>query len=195
MVARIIAGDVKSALGQRSLYRAQVQVINDRYTTTTGDQTKSMADTRYWLFKSESAEYSIDDLKRDGRTHWDGVRNYQARNYVRDDMKVGDRVLYYHSNSDPTGVAGLARICRAAYPDHTALDPTNLHFDARSTKADPIWMMVDIEFNAKFREVVTLDRLRAAKDLDGLLVLKRGQRLSIMPVEPRHFSTIEKLGS
>ncbi|MBX3394028.1 MAG: EVE domain-containing protein [Phycisphaerae bacterium] len=153
-----------------------------------------MANTQYWLFKSESSDYSIDNLQSDGRTHWDGVRNHQVRNYMRDNMRVGDRVLFYHSNSNPIGVAGLARICRTAYPDHTALDPTNPHFDARSTKADPIWLMVDIEFEAKFREIVTLDRLRATKDLDGLLVLKRGQRLSIMPVEQRHFARIEKLG-
>src|SRR6185437_1538302 len=107
----------------------------------------------YWLVKSEPSCYSIDDLARDGKTMWDGVRNYQARNFMRDGMKKGDRVLFYHSNADPMGVVGVAEVCREAYPDFTAQDPSNDHFDPSSTADNPIWMMVDIAFVAKFPHV------------------------------------------
>src|SRR5690606_17593040 len=105
---------------------------------------------RYWLMKSEPGSYSIDDLQRDTRTSWEGVRNYQARNFMRDDMRPGDGVLFYHSGANPPGVAGLAKIARAAYPDPTALDPDSHYYDPKATKEDPRWVMVDIEFVEKF---------------------------------------------
>jgi len=154
-----------------------------------------MAKTQYWLMKSEADCYSIDDLKRDRKTCWDGVRNYQARNFMRDDMRVGDLVLYYHSNADPPGVAGIARVCEAAYPDHTALDKKEQHYDPKATKDNPIWMMVDIEHVETFPQLIPLAELREHKGLDGMLLLKRGQRLSVMPVEPKHFKVVHKLGT
>ena len=153
-----------------------------------------MAKTRYWLMKSEADCYSIDDLKRDGRTFWDGVRNYQARNFMRDDMRVDDQVLFYHSNADPPGVAGIARVCKAAYPDHTALDKREQHYDPKATEDNPIWMMVDVEFVERFPSVVPLSELRQLDTLQGMLLLRRGQRLSVMPVEPQHFKIVRKLG-
>jgi predicted RNA-binding protein with PUA-like domain len=147
-----------------------------------------------WLLKSEPDAYSIADLARDRRTAWSGVRNYQARNFLRDGLKVGDRVLFYHSNAAPPGVAGVARVCRAAYPDHTAWQAGGPTFDPRSTPAAPVWMMVDVAFVEQFPRVVSLDELRARPELRDLLVLRRGQRLSVQPVEPRHFDLICRMG-
>ena len=149
---------------------------------------------RYWLMKSEADCYSIDHLAKDKKTFWDGVRNYQARNYMRDDMKVGDLVLFHHSNADPPGVAGIAKVVKLAYPDHTALDPKEKHFDPKSTKENPIWMMVDLAFVEKFPHFCGLDELKKRKDLDGLVLLQRGSRLSIQPVEKKHFDIICRLG-
>jgi len=148
----------------------------------------------YWLMKSEPGCYSIDDLKRDKKTHWDGVRNYQARNFMRDDMEVGDPVLFYHSGAEPPGVAGLARVCKKAYPDSTALNPKDSHFDPKATPDNPIWMRVDLEFVEKFPHLVPLQALRAHPKLRSMLVLKRAQRLSVQPVEKDHFEIIRKMG-
>ena len=152
-----------------------------------------MAKAKHWLLKTEPTSYSIDDLKRDRRTSWDGVRNYQARNFMRDEMRVGDRVLIYHSSADPPGVAGIARVCREAYADDTALDPDDSHYDAKATPHNPIWMMVDVEFVEKFPAVVSLSTLKATPKLEGMLVTKRGQRLSVQPVDARHFDLVCKL--
>jgi predicted RNA-binding protein with PUA-like domain len=150
---------------------------------------------RYWLFKSEPDVFGIDALQRDGSAFWDGVRNYQARNFIRDDMQPGDLVLFYHSNADPTGIAGIAEITKAGYPDHTAFDPKDHHYDAKSKPDSPTWYMVDIKFVEKFEHLVTLDELKAAADkFEGLLVIKRGQRLSVQPVEKAHFEAIRKVG-
>jgi len=144
----------------------------------------------YWLMKSEEHEYSIDQLKEDGHTHWDGVRNYQARNFMRDDMKIGDRVLYYHSNSKPTGVVGLATVCREGYPDFTAWDPKDKHFDPKTQKDAPTWIMVDIAFDQKFDACVELAALKANAKLEEMKVVQRGQRLSVQPVEKKHFNEV-----
>ena len=152
-----------------------------------------MAKPRHWLLKTEPTSYSIDDLERDGRTSWDGVRNYQARNFMRDEMRVGDLVLLYHSSADPPGVAGIARVCRTARPDDTALDPDDSHYDAKATPDNPIWTMVDVEFVEKFPTVLSLSALKATPKLDSMLVLKRGQRLSVQPVEPAHFNLVCEL--
>jgi predicted RNA-binding protein with PUA-like domain len=144
---------------------------------------------QYWLMKSEPDVFSIDDLERKGREAWDGVRNFQARNFMRDQMAVGDLVLFYHSNATPPGVAGLARVASAAYPDPSAFDPDSKYYDPDSDPDAPRWWLVDVEFVEKFAEQVSLDALKAAakKELAGMLVARRGQRLSVQPVEKDHF--------
>lgn len=155
---------------------------------------KSNDKPRCWLVKAEPDCYSIDDLKRDRKTFWDGVRNYQARNFMRDDMRVGDGVLFYHSGAEPPGVVGVARVCKAGYPDHTALDPKQQHYDPKASKDNPIWMMVDVEFVEKFPRVVSLKEMKERADLEGMSVLQRGQRLSVMPIEPRQFEIVCAMG-
>ncbi len=147
----------------------------------------------HWLVKTEPTAYSIDDLARDKRAMWDGIRNYQARNFIRDQMSVEDPVLVYHSNADPTGIVGLARVCAPAHADATALDKKDVHFDPKATRENPIWMAVDLQFVEKFSQPVTLAQLRATAALAGMLVLKRAQRLSVMPVEPVHFQLVVKM--
>ena len=149
--------------------------------------------TRHWLVKSEPGSYSIEDLRRDGSTFWDGVRNYQARNFMRDDMRPGDPVLFYHSNSEPTGVAGVARVSRAAYPDHTARDPESPYFDPKAGDEDPRWYMVDVEFVEAFPRVVPLDVLRGTPGLEKMPLVNKS-RLSVQPVTPEEFRTIVALG-
>ncbi len=141
----------------------------------------------FWLMKSEPDEYSIDDLERDGRGEWDGVRNYQARNFMRDQMHVGDLVLFYHSNTSPPGVVGVARVCRESYPDPTQFEPGHKHEDPKSKPESPRWVMVDVEFVEKFPRTLTLEELKAAGELEGMPVRQRGQRLSVQPVEKEHF--------
>lgn len=148
---------------------------------------------RHWLMKSEPGVYSIDHLARDGSTTWEGVRNYQARNYMRDDMQPGDPVLFYHSNADPTGVAGLARVSRTGLPDPSALDPASDYFDPKASEEDPRWLMVEIAFSERFPAVVTLDDLRAAPGLEKMLVINKS-RLSVQPVTPAEFDIVVKLG-
>lgn len=151
----------------------------------------------YWLMKSEPDVFSIDDLKAAPKktTCWDGVRNYQARNMMRDDMRKGDRVFYYHSNCDVPGIVGIARIVREGYPDHTAFDPDDKHYDPKSDPENPRWMMVDIAYVRKFKETIALSTLReyAENELDGFALLRRGNRLSVMPVEEEHWAFIESL--
>ncbi|MBN2427813.1 MAG: EVE domain-containing protein [Deltaproteobacteria bacterium] len=148
----------------------------------------------YWLMKTEPSAYSLDDLEREGVTHWEGVRNYQARNFMRDDMKVGDAVLVYHSNINPAGIVGLGRIVREAYPDHFAWNRESKYFDERSTPAKPLWFMVDVAFVARFSKMVTLQQIKEDPALVGIMVAKRGSRLSIQPMEEAHFRYISKLG-
>lgn len=147
----------------------------------------------YWLIKSEPEVYSIGHLERDGSTGWEGVRNYQARNYMRDEMKIGDGVLFYHSNTDPIGVAGVARVARTAYPDPSALDPRSHYYDPKATEADPRWVMVDVEFVERFPEVVPLSALRDLPALADMPLLNRS-RLSVQPVTESQFELIVKLG-
>lgn len=141
----------------------------------------------YWLIKSEAEMYSIDDLKRDVRTAWTGIRNYQARNYMRDGMQVGDRCLFYHSNSEPSGVYGIAEVASAPHPDTTAQDKRDEHYDPKATAENPIWMCVDMRFVTKFKEPIALSALRADPALRGMLLLAPGSRLSVMPVSKEHF--------
>ena len=145
---------------------------------------------RYWLMKTEPGEYSIDDLQRDTCEFWDGVRNYQARNFMRDDMKKGDTVLFYHSNTTPPGIVGLVKVVEEAYPDETAFDPKDAHYDPKSKRENPRWYGVEVGFVKKFKEVISLDMLKNEKKLADMLVVQRGQRLSVQPVEKKHFEYI-----
>ena len=146
--------------------------------------------------KSEPSVFSIDDLQRVGREPWDGVRNYQARNFMRDEMKGGDQVLFYHSNSQPPGVAGLARVSKESFPDFTAWDEQSPYYDPRSSPQNPRWMMVEVEFVVKFKHFVSLQELREYGELElkGLRLLQRGNRLSVMPVAKGEFDFISCLG-
>lgn len=144
--------------------------------------------------KSEEDEYSIDDLKRDGVVPWFGVRNYLARNYMRDHMNIGDLVLFYHSNAKPSGVAGVGKVGSLSYPDETQFDTKSKYFYKRATKERPVWMLVDIMFIKKFSKYVTLPELRKHKELLDMIVLQKGSRLSITPLTKAEFSYIEGLG-
>ncbi len=149
----------------------------------------------YWLIKTEAAMYSIDDLARDKRVPWTGIRNYQARNFIRDGMKVGDLCLFYHSVAEP-GIYGIAKVASKPHADLTAQDKKDEHYDPKSTKENPIWMCVDVQFVKKFKRPVSLVELKAERELGGMLVLAKGSRLSVMPVSERHFKYIvEKLVS
>ena len=148
----------------------------------------------FWLMKSEPHVYPWEQLVSDGETHWDGVRNYQARNIMRDDMKVGDFVLFYHSNCKPPHVAGVARVCREAYPDFTALDTDSNYFDPKSSPDNPRWMMVDIEAVEQLPDTVPLGDMRENPELNGMPLLQRGQRLSVQPVSEQHFEIVCGMG-
>jgi predicted RNA-binding protein with PUA-like domain len=147
---------------------------------------------KYWLMKSEPESYSIDDLERDGREPWDGIRNYQARNFMRE-MAAGDLVIFYHSSAKPPGAAGIGRICSEAYPDPTQFDPKNKHYDPKSSKDDPRWSLVDIEFVEKFAEEIPLQTLKEEQALEGMRVTQKGSRLSVQPVEKKHFKRVLKM--
>lgn len=151
---------------------------------------------RYWLMKSEPGCFSIDDLAAapDQTTCWDGVRNFQARNFMRDDMRCGDLVLFYHSVTN-LGVVGIATVTRESYPDHTAQDPQNQHYDHRSTPDKPLWFMVDVRFVKKFLHPLPLSMLRGVPGLGGMELLRKGSRLSVMPVTEDEFTIIQNLGN
>ena len=151
--------------------------------------------TQYWLLKTEPETFSIDDLRKSpGQTTcWDGVRNYQARNLLRDQMKLGDRVLVYHSSTDPTAVVGMAKIVKEGYPDHTAWDKKSDHYDPDSTKDNPRWYMVDIQLERVFERPVTLAELRRVPALKQMELLRKGSRLSVQPVRKEEFEVILKL--
>ena len=146
-----------------------------------------------WLMKSEPGTYSIDDLERDGREMWDGIRNYQARNMMRDAMRIGDDVFFYHSNCQEPAIVGIAKVASEPYPDPTQFDPDSRYFDPKSNADDPRWCLVDIEFVRKLTRALTLTELKAQSGLDGLILTPRGNRLSIMPVEKQHWDRILSL--
>lgn len=149
---------------------------------------------KYWLIKSEPDVFSIDDLKRVGREPWNGVRNYQARNYMRDEMKAGDLALFYHSNAKPPGVTGIAKVAGEPYADETQFDPESEYFDPTAKREEPRWMLVDFEYVRHLPAMVTLDALKAEKTLEGMVVTQRGSRLSITPVSKRHFDKVCRMG-
>ncbi len=148
---------------------------------------------RYWLMKSEPDMFSIDDLKTKKRSGWDGVRNYQARNYMRDDMKKGDMVLFYHSSCETPGVAGLARVHKESHPDPTQWNEKSDYYDSKSTAEIPRWFMVEVEFVEKFEHVITLSEIKATKELNKMPLVQKGSRLSINPVSEKEFEIITKM--
>ena len=150
---------------------------------------------RYWLMKSEPSVYSIDDLQRDGSTSWEGVRNYQARNFMRDDMRVGDGVLFYHSNAKPMGIYGVAEVAREAYPDDTAFDPASRYHDPKSDPAKPTWLMVDVGYVRTFKAPVTLTALKEIPGLEDMMVIRKGSRLSVQPVTPQEWDIVMRIAS
>lgn len=154
-----------------------------------------MSGKRHWLVKSEPDVFSFDDLLKAPKktTHWDGVRNYQARNTMRDDMKKGDGVFFYHSSSDPTGIVGICEVVKEAYPDHTAFDPKDPHFDPKSKKDAPTWYMVDLKAVKKLPRLVTLAELKGVKGLEKMVLLQRGSRLSVQPVTAREWEIIMEI--
>ena len=143
----------------------------------------------FWLMKSEPEVFSIDDLKKKKRWYWDGVRGYQARNYMRDDMCAGDMIIFYHSNANPIGPAGIARVVRTSYPDHTQFDPTSPYFDPKATQETPRWYMVDVGFVKKFPHIISRDVLKRNSSLNGLMLWSHS-RLSITPLSETEFETI-----
>src|SRR5262249_32278338 len=149
---------------------------------------------RCWLMKCEPGAYTIDDLARDGRTGWEGVRNYQARNFIRDDMREGDGVLFYASNAKPSGVTGLATIARAGYPDPYALKKGHKYHDPASRPDAPPWFTVDIAFVERFPEIVSLETLKSTKGLEKMMVTQKGSRLSIQPVTPAEYNIVLRIG-
>lgn len=156
---------------------------------------KTKGKPRYWLMKSEPEVFSIDHLKKDGITAWEGVRNYQARNFMMNEMKLGELVLFYHSNAEApfeTGIAGLAEVCELARPDLLQFDKQSNYFDPKATKEKPIWFCVKIKFKAAFKKTFTLNDLKATPDLSEMLVIRQGQRLSIQPVFEKDFRYIIK---
>jgi predicted RNA-binding protein with PUA-like domain len=150
---------------------------------------------KYWLMKSEPEAFSIDDLKAkpESTEHWDGIRNYQARNFMRDDMRVGDKILFYHSNCEEPGVVGIAEVASEAYPDHTAFNPASKYYDPKSKEDKPTWMMVDVKFIDKFPKTVSLREIKTVSGLSDMRLVQKGNRLSIMPVEKSEFDIIVKM--
>ena len=147
----------------------------------------------YWLMKSEPGAYSIDDLERDKREHWDGIRNYQARNMMRDDMHIGDDVFFYHSNCKEPGIVGIAKVASEPYPDPTQFDPESKYHDPKSSEVNPRWILVDVEFVRKLERTITLSELKTRPELEEMILLRKGNRLSIMPVSKEHWNRILNL--
>lgn len=149
---------------------------------------------RYWLFKSEPDAYGFEQFARDKRTFWHGVRNYEARNLLRDTIQVGDGVLFYHSNSKPMAVVGVAKVVKAGYPDHTAFEPKHDYYDPDSDPSAPTWFMVDIECVGAMRTPVTRDAMKAAPELADMMLLRPGSRLSVQPVTKDEWRSILAIG-
>ena len=148
---------------------------------------------QYWLMKSEPSVFSIDDLRANKTEPWDGVRNYQARNFMRDQMQLEDEILFYHSNCHPPGIAGLAVVAKTAFPDFTAWDPKSKYYDPKSTPQAPRWVMVEVRFKQKFHHLISLNELKGYRKLQDFRLLQKGNRLSIMPVNKEQFSFIVSL--
>ena len=150
---------------------------------------------KYWLFKSEPNTWSWEDQKAKGKKgeEWDGVRNYQARNMMRDEMAIGDEVFFYHSSCKEPAIVGISRVCSEPYPDPTQFDKKSKYYDAKSSQEEPRWILVDVEFVRKFKRPITLTEIKAQPKLDGMILTRRGNRLSIMPIEQKHWDHILRL--
>ncbi|MDX1517934.1 MAG: EVE domain-containing protein [Woeseiaceae bacterium] len=144
----------------------------------------------YWLMKSEPDTYSIDDLKRDRKEMWDGIRNYQARNMMRDDMQVGDKIFFYHSSCKEPAIVGIAKVASKPYPDPTQFDPDSKYYDPKSSEDDPRWCLVDVRFDRKMKRPITLSELKSHPGLDDMILTRRGNRLSIMPVTDEEWDIV-----
>ena len=144
----------------------------------------------HWLMKSEPDAFSIDDLERKGQEAWDGVRNYQARNFMRDGMRIGDKVFFYHSNCAEPGIVGIAEVATDAYPDPSQFDPKSDYFDSGSTRDNPRWMLVEVKFVKKFKRTITLDELKQQDALAEMALVRKGNRLSVMPVSEEHWNVV-----
>jgi predicted RNA-binding protein with PUA-like domain len=158
------------------------------------EEEEGMARKRYWLMKCEPGAYSIDDLERDGVASWEGVRNFQARNLLRDELEVGDGVLFYASNAEPSGVSGVAEVVREGYPDPFAFKRGHKYYDPKSDPAAPTWYSVDIRFVEKFPQVVPLATLKATPGLESMMVVQKGSRLSVQPVTAPELEIVKRLG-
>lgn len=152
-----------------------------------------MSETSHWLVKTEPSTYSVQDLEADGTTEWDGVRNYAARNYMRDEMRPGDPVLVYHSSTDVLGVYGIARVASEAHPDSSQFDPESPYHDPDARRDDPRWWCVDLEHVRTFEQPVTRNAMKERSELEQMKVLQRGMRHSVMPVTPEEFRTVVKM--
>ena len=148
---------------------------------------------KYWLMKNEPEDYGIDDLKKDKTEHWDGIRNYQVRNMIRDDMSIGDMAFFYHANCDIPGIYGLMTINSKAYPDHTAFDKKAKYYDLKSDKNKPTWLMVDVKYKRKLNKIITLKELKSKKALSEMRVVQKGNRLSITEVAKKDWEYILSL--
>ena len=149
---------------------------------------------KYWLMKSEPEVFSIDDLKKHKESFWDGVRNYQARNYMMKDMQVGDLVLFYHSNAEPSGIAGIAKVSKKASPDPTQFDKKSEYFDEKSSKENPRWYAVHVSFVEKFKHFISLEEIRGEKAVKDMVLLQKGSRLSVQPVTEKQFEILCHIG-
>lgn len=147
----------------------------------------------YWLMKSEPDVFSIDDLAKAGREQWDSIRNYQARNMMRDDMRIGDEIFFYHSSCKEPGVVGIAKVASKPYPDPTQFNKKSNYFDATSDKENPRWMLVDVEYVRKLSRTISLTEIKAEKSLADMILTRKGNRLSIMPVEKKHWNKVLSL--
>jgi predicted RNA-binding protein with PUA-like domain len=156
---------------------------------------ENSGERQYWLLKTEPTTFSFDDLWNAPKrtTFWDGVRNFQARNTLRDRMKVGDGVFIYHSSTDPTGIVGIAEVVKEGYPDPTAFDPKDSHYDPRSKRESPTWYVVDVKAIERLAPIITLDELRGVKGLEKMVLLQRGSRLSVQPVSAEEWRMIRAL--
>lgn len=166
--------------------KASKQVVTD------SERAEEAGERRYWLVKTEPDVFSFEDLQNaeNQRTYWDGVRNYQARNFMRDEMKLGDGVLVYHSNAKPPGIAGVAKVVREAYPDHTQFDPDSPYFAPKSKAESPTWIMVDIQAVAPLPRYLPLPELREYAPISGMELLRKGSRLSVQPVSKREWDEV-----
>jgi predicted RNA-binding protein with PUA-like domain len=151
---------------------------------------QAFGEMKHWLMKSEPDVYGIDDLERDGREKWDSIRNYQARNMMRDDMRIGDEIFFYHSSCAEPAIVGISRVCSEPYPDPTQFDKKSNYHDPKSTADNPRWILVDVEFVRKFERPIPLTEIKSHPELEDMILTRRGNRLSIMPVEDRHWDFI-----